>query len=176
MYYSSKQVIDLEPPVTTHEFQPVVKIETLDPLSEETKVSTEHSDRIVYLGKIDDTFYHFVPDDQVLADQPEKAEVTKLESLPEEAKNTLTLSGDYVAGLRYSEAAKNVPYPIDAYQERNQVALWQAISDISTVLAQLLEQTPLTIDTGPVNIALETIKKFKAQTGSINTKLEEVGL
>lgn len=176
MYYSSKQVIDLEPPVTTHEFQPIVKIETLDPLTEEPVVSTEHSDRIVYLGKIDDTFYHFVPDDQVLADQPEKAEVTKLESLPEETKNALTLSGDYVTGLRYSEALKNVPYSTDAYQERNQVALWQAISDISTVLAQILEQIPLTIDTGPVNIALETIKKFKAQTGSVNTKLEEVGL
>lgn len=176
MYYSSKQVIDLEPPVTTHEFQPIVKIETLDPLSEETKVSTAYSDRIRFLGKIDDTFYHYVPDDQVLAEQPEKAEVTKLETLPEEIKNTLTLSGDYVTNLRYGEAVKNVPYSIDAYQERNQVALWQAISDISTVLAQLLEQTPMTINSGSVNIALETIKKFKAQTGSVNTKLEEVGL
>lgn len=176
MYYSSKQVIDLEPPVTTHEFQPVVKIETLDPLSEETKVSTVYSDRIQFLGKIDNTFYHYVPDDQVLAEQPEKAEVTKLDSLPEEVKNTLTLSGDYATNLRYREAVKNVPYSIDAYQERNQVALWQAISDISTVLAQLLEQTPLTIDTGSVNAALETIKKFKTQTGSISIKLEEVGL
>lgn len=176
MYYSSKQVIDLEPPVTTHEFQPVVKIETLDPLSEETKVSTVYSDRIQFLGKVDDTFYHYVPDDQVLAEQPEKAEVTKLDSLPEGIKNTLTLSGDYATNLRYGEAVKNVPYSIDAYQERNQVALWQAISDISTVLAQLLEQTPLTIDSGSVNTALETIKKFKAQSGSINTKLEEVGL
>ena len=176
MYYSSKQVIDLEPPVTTHEFQPVVKIETLDPLTEEPVVSIEHSDRIVYLGKIGDTFYHYVPDDQVLAEQPEKAEVTKLESLPEETKNTLTLSGDYVTGLRYGEAVKNVPYSIDAYQERNQVAIWQAISDISTILAQLLEQTPLTSDTGAVSIALETIEKLKAQTGVTNTKLEEVGL
>lgn len=176
MYYSSKQVIDLEPPVTTHEFQPIVKIETLDPLSEETKVSTVYSDQIRFLGKIDDTFYHYVPDDQILAEQPEKAEVTKLETLPEEIKNTLTLSGDYVTNLRYGEAVKNVPYSIDAYQERNQVALWQAISDISTVLAQLLEQTPLAIDTGSVSIALETLKKLKAQSGSINTKLEEVGL
>lgn len=176
MYYSSKQVIDLEPPVTTHSFQPVVKIETLDPLSEETKVSTVYSDRIQFLGKIGDTFYHFVPDDQVLAEQPEKAEVTKLETLPEEVKTALTLSGEYTTNLRYGEAVKNVPYSIDAYQERNQVALWQAIFDISTVLAQLLEQTPMATDSGSVNVALETIKKFKAQSGAINTKLEEVGL
>ena len=176
MIYSSKQVINPIPPVTTYAFQPIIVVEEEGEDGIRSS-KTQYCEDIVFLGKIDDTYYHYVPDEVVLADQPQEAEVTKLDSLSPEIEQQLITNGNYAVNTRYSDAVQNVLPLGRVNEERNLVNVWQAISDISVILAQLLEQTPMKIDENSnVNIALNTIKKFKAKSDALQQQLQNIGL
>lgn len=167
MYYSSKVVTDKDPPVTTHRFQGIAKDATKRDLEQE----------IVELGVVNDIYYYFVPDGLELVDQPPKAEVTKLESLPVEVANELALDGDYANSIRYEAAVENVQYPMNVYEERNLANLWVTVMDINSVLAQLLEQSLVTLSRdGSMNTSLEMVKRLKAKTDKIASALSKVGL
>ena len=72
---------------------------------------------------------------------------------------------------------QNAIYVQDAYDERKQVAMWQAITDISDVMAQMLEQSAMIIpDNGKVNASLETIKRLRKQSNAVKEELSKVGL
>ena len=177
MYVSSKVVIDLVPPVTTHCFQPYGKPLGEEANEEQIKAQRELEEQVVELGVIDGTYYHFVPDGLELCDQPEKAEVTKLDSLPPEVESELILNGAYATNSRYSQAVQNVLSLTRANEERNLVNLWQAVSDISDVLAQLLEASLVTLSTeGSVNPALERLMALKKQSDNVKNALSKVGL
>ena len=176
MIYSSKKVINPTPPVTTSAFQPIIVVEEEGEDGIRSS-KTQYCDDIVFLGKIDDTYYHYVPDEVVLADQPQEAEVTKLDSLPSEIEQQLITNGDYAVNTRYSDAVQNVLPLGRVNEERNLVNVWQAISDISVILAQLLEQTPMKIaENSTASIALNTIKEFKAKSDALQQQLQKMGL
>lgn len=177
MYYSSKVVVDLQPPVTTHSFQPYGKPLAEDASPEQVDAQRKLEQQIKFLGKVNDTYYHYVPDGLELVDQPAKAEVTKLGVLPSEVETELALNGEYAKQARYKAALLNAIYVQDAYDERKQVAMWQAITDISDVLAQMLEQSAMTIsDDGKINTSLETIKRLRKQSNAVKAELSKVGL
>lgn len=177
MYYSSKVVVDLQPPVTTHSFQPYGKPLAEDATSEQVASQRKLEEQIKFLGKVNDVYYHYVPDELELVDQPAKAEVTKLGVLPSEVETELTLNGDYAKQARYSAAIGNLDRPYDIFHERNLVALWTAVADISDIIAQMLAQSPMEVSgEGSVNVALETIKRLKSQCDGVKSELSKVGL
>lgn len=177
MYYSSKVVVDLQPPVTTHSFQPYGKPLGQDASSEQVASQRKLEEQIKFLGVVNDVYYHYVPDELELVEQPEQAEVTKLGILPSEVEVELALNGEYVKQARYKAALQNAIYVQDAYDERKQVAMWQAITDISDVMAQMLEQSAMIIpDNGNVNTSLETIKRLRKQSNAVKEELSKVGL
>lgn len=177
MYVSSKVVIDLVPPVTTHCFQPYGKPLGEDATEEQVKAQRELEEQIVELGVVDGTYYHFVPDGLELCDQPEKAEVTKIGILPPEVESELVLNGSYATDTRYSHAVKNVLPLTRANEERNLVNLWQAVSDISDILGELFDVSAVAYGEGTqVNPALERLKALKKQSDNVKNALSKVGL
>lgn len=177
MYVSSKVVIDLVPPVTTHCFQPYGKPLGKDATEEQVKAQRELEEQVVELGVVDGTYYHFVPDGLELCDQPEKAEVTKIGILPHEVESELILNGSYATDSRYSQAVKNVLPLTRANEERNLVNLWQAISDITDILGELFDASAVTYGEGSsVNPALERLKALKKQSDNVKNALSKVGL
>lgn len=177
MYYSSKVVVDLQPPVTTHSFQPYGKPLGQDASPEQVASQRKLEEQIKFLGVVNDVYYHYVPDELELVEQPEKAEVAKLGILPSEVEVELALNGEYAKQARYKAALLNAIYVQDAYDERKQIAMWQAITDISDVLAQMLEQSAMTIsDDGKINTSLETIKRLRKQSNAVKEELSKVGL
>lgn len=177
MYYSSKVVVDLQPPVTTHSFQPYGKPLGQDASPEQVASQRKLEEQIKFLGTVDGLQYYFVPDDLELCDQPEQAEVTKLGVLDAEVEAELALNGDYAKQVRYATALQNCQYVTDAFDERKQVALWQAISDLSDIMLQFASAMPVTLDAGgKVNVALENLKRLKAQADAARNELAKVGL
>ena len=86
MYYSSKVVVDLQPPVTIHSFQPYGKPLAKDASPEHVASQRKLEEQIKFLGVVNGVYYHYVPDELELVEQPEKAEVTKLGILPSEVE------------------------------------------------------------------------------------------
>lgn len=174
MYYSSKVVVDLQPPVTTYCFQPHGK-----PLAdaEQAAAQRELEQQITFLGVVNDLYYYYVPDDLELVEQPEQAEVTKLGVLDAEVEAELALNGDYAKQVRYATALQNCQYVTDGFDERKQVAQWQAISDLSDIMLQFASAMTVTLDDGgKINVALENLKRLKAQADAARNKLAKVGL
>ena len=186
MYYSSKIVVDTNPPVTTHSFQGWGKTLPPEASSEQVETQRKLEEQIVYLGQVGELYYHSVPDGLELCEQPAKAEVTKLEFLPPEVESELTLNGDYAQQVRYASAITNLKYPYDVFHERNLAHIWMAIEDISSLLCDILEQSVMAIDTvdgsdrslaiPKVNPAIERLKKLKMQSDAVNQALAKVGL
>lgn len=177
MYYSSKVVVDLQPPVTTHSFQPYGKPLGQDASPEQVASQRKLEEQIKFLGVVNDVYYHYVPDELELVEQPERAEVTKLGILPPEVEVELALNGEYAKQVRYGSAVTNLERPYSIYHERNLAALWEAVTDISDVMAQMLEQSAMIIpDNGNVNASLETIKRLRKQSNAVKEELSKVGL
>lgn len=185
MYYSSKIVVDDDPPVTTHAFQGRGKPLPVSATAEQLVAARELEEQVVFLGEVGGLQYHFVPDALELCEQPPKAEVTKLESLPPEVESELTLNGDYAQTTRYLEAVRNLKQPYNVYHERNLVHIWSAITDISSILGGILEQSVMAVDAidgarslevSKVNSAIERLKKLKMQSDAVNHALAKVGL
>lgn len=186
MYYSSKIVVDKEPPVTTHAFQAVAKPLPPEATEEQHKQQQELVAKIKYLGSVDEVHYHFVPDELELVDQPPKAEVTKLQTLPSQIEDSLTLNGEYAQQVRYATSLTNLQRPYDVYLERNLVNVWMAIEDITSILSDVAEQVAIatvevdgddrTLGTPKFNPALERLKKLKKQSQIVKDELAKVGL
>lgn len=177
MYYSSKVVVKLEPPVTTYSFQAYGASLPDDASSEEREARRELESQIKFLGKIGDIYYHYVPDELELVEQPEQAEVTKLGVLEPDVEAELTLNGEYAKQVRYAAALQNCQYVTDGFDERKQVAQWQAISDLTDVMLMFAEAMPATLENGnKVNAALANLKRLKAQADAARDKLAKVGL
>lgn len=177
MIYSSKRVEDLNPPVQVYHFQPYIKVEELNLETEQIDTKVEFSRDIKFLGKINNLYYHYVPDNVTLAEQPEQAEVTKLDSVDPDILQQLTSNGEFAVNSRYVNAVQNL-LPLDkTYEERNLANIWQAISDISVVLSRLLEMMPMTAATDTAtNNALDTIKAFRAKSDALQQQLQKMGL
>lgn len=177
MYFSSKVVVDLTPPVTTHCFQPYGKPLGEDATEEQVKAQRELEEQIVELGVVDDVHYHFVPEGLELCDQPEKAEVTQIDVLLPEVESKLVLNGAYAINSRYIQAAKNILPLTHANEEHNFVNLWQAVSDISDILGELFNASAVAYGEGTkINPALERLKALKKQSDDVKTALSKVGL
>lgn len=177
MYYSSKVVVDLQPPVTTHSFQPYGKPLGQDASPEQVASQRKLEEQIKFLGVVNGVYYHYVPDDLELGEQPEQAEVTKLGVLDPEVEAELTLNGDYAKSVRYAAALANCQYVTDGFDERKQVAQWQAISDLTDVMLQFAEAMPAALDSdGKLNVALENLKRLKARSDKARSELAKVGL
>lgn len=186
MYYSSKIVVDKEPPVTTHAFQATPKPLPPEATEEQRKQQQELVDKIKYLGKVKELHYHFVPNELELVEQPPKAEVKKLETLPQDVDDALTLDGDYAQQVRYAASLNNLIRPYDVNTERNLVHVWQAIEDITSILTEIGEQVAMAtvevdgddrmLSTPKLNPALERLKRLKKQSDAVKEELAKVGL
>lgn len=177
MYYSSKTITTDVPPIATHCFQPYGKPLSADATEEQVKAQRELEAQIKFLGTVNDLEYYYVPDDLELVDQPEQAEVTKVGVLDPDVEAELTLNGEYAKQVRYAAALANCQYVTDGFDERKQVAQWQAISDLTDVMLQLAEAMPATLENGnKVNAALANLKRLKAQADAARDKLAKVGL
>lgn len=177
MYYSSKTITTDVPPIVTHCFQPYGKPLSADATEEQVKAQRELEAQIKFLGTVNDLEYYYVPDDLELVEQPEQAEVTKVGVLDPDVEAELTLNGEYAKQVRYAAALANCQYVTDGFDERKQVAQWQAISDLTDVMLQLAEAMPATLENGnKVNAALANLKRLKAQADAARDKLAKVGL
>lgn len=177
MYYSSKTVTTKVPPIVTHCFQPYGKPLPADAGEEQIKAQRELEAQITFLGVVNDLSYYYVPDDLELREQPEQAEVTKLGVLDPEVEAELALNGDYAKSVRYAATLANCQYVTDGFDERKQVAQWQAISDLTDVMLQFAEAMPAALDSdGKLNAALENLKRLKARSDKARSELAKVGL
>ena len=179
MIYSSKKVYTEQPPIQCFMFQALIDVEELDPITEETKTTPQHTDQITYFGKYNDLEYWGVPDNLTLSmsSQPEQAEVTAISEPDPELLEWLTSQSGYAKYLQICNYLDNV-HANSRTEEEEKATVYQQINDLATVLAQLLEQTPITTEEGNkgFNSAFNTIKKLKAQSDSINQKFKDVGL
>lgn len=186
MYYSSKVVVDTEPPVTTHAFQAVAKELPPEATEEQRKSQQDLINKIKFLGKVKEISYHFVPDKLELIEQPAKAEVIKLQSLPPEVEEELNMNGDYAQQVRYVSSISNLTAPYDVNHEKNLVHIWQTIEDLTSILSEVTEQIAMamvevdgddrTLGGFKFNPALERLKKLKKKSDAVKEELAKVGL
>lgn len=175
MYYSSKVVIEADTiPVVTHMFQGIGKNLPPEATPEDYENQRKLEEQITFLGQVDNINYHFVPDSLELVEQPKKAEVTKLATLPLDVETKLQLEGEYVQSCRFLTAAEQLSKANSTYYQLIQVK--QDITDLADILAQLLEAVPTTIASAKVNPALETLKRLKKSADSVKDKVSKVGL
>lgn len=174
MYYSSKLIVDSDTiPVITHMFQGKGKDLSPEATPEDYENQRKLEEQITFLGQVDGINYHFVPDSLELVEQPKKAEVTKLATLPPNVETKLQLDGDYVQACRLLAAAEQLNKANGTYYQLIQVR--QDITDLADVLAQILEMSPTTL-AQDVSPALETLKRLKKHADATSAKLSKVGL
>lgn len=179
MIYSSKKIYTEQPPIQCFMFQALIDVEELDPITEETKTTPQHTDQITYFGKYNDLEYWGVPDNLTLSmgSQPEQAEVTAISEPDPELLEWLTSQSGYAKYLQICNYSDNV-HANSRIEEEEKATLYQQINDVASVLAQILEQMPINIaeHNESFNSALSTVKKLKAQSDSMNQKFKDVGL
>lgn len=174
MYYSSKLIVDFDTiPVVTHMFQGRGKDLPLEATPEDIENQRKLEEQITFLGQVDGINYHFVPDSLELVEQPKKAEVTKLATLPPEVETKLQLDGDYVKACRLFAAAEQLNRANGTYYQLIQVR--QDITDLADVLAQMLEATPTTLAQN-ISPALATLKRLKKSADATSALISKVGL
>lgn len=174
MYYSSKLIVDSNTiPVVTHMFQGRGKDLPPESSQEDYENQRKLEEQITFLGQVDGINYHFVPDSLELVEQPIKAEVTKLATLPPDVETKLQLDGDYVQACRLLTAAEQLSRANSTYYQLIQVR--QDITDLADVMAQILEAEPASL-TQKVSPALETLKRLKKNADDTANKISKVGL
>ena len=180
MIYSSKRVYTDTPPIQCYGFQSIIEKQEINPETELVETKTESvPEQITYFGKFNGLEYWGVPNSLTLSlsSQPEQAEVTAIPEPDAELLYWLTSQSGYAKCLQIRNYLENV-HTKSRTEKEEKATIYQQINDVASVLAQILEQMPITVeaDNENFNLALNTVKKLKAQSDSMNQKFKDIGL
>lgn len=187
MFYSYTPVENPNDPYMPLQFIPrQVQVEgsSVDLIDDAATKSTHIPDEeaFTFLGYVQKdgttTGYYYVADGVQVVDQPTEINAQALDTLPSDVETELALNGEFANYQRFLGGISNMPIHTNYNDEHNYAELQAQINDLSTVLAAILEQMPMTtaLDSSSWLKALATLKRNQGINTGIQDKLTKVGL
>lgn len=184
MIYSYKEVIHLEPPVTTDTFNTSHAYEAMrSELGEEVSAEQEMKLRsaICILGEFEGRHYISIPDGVDIGPQNPACDVRKESDLSEAQKIALRKNLDHFKMMNELASRESLEHQsqMNYYVSKNIANVYTLIRDLNSVLAKIVEASPAIIsrDSDPnFSACLETIKELKAKSDKLNEQATKLGL
>lgn len=184
MIYSYKEIVHLEPPVTTDTFDTSHAYNAMRS-NVEGEVSAEKEmelrSAICTLGEFEGRHYISIPDGVDIGPQIPACDVRKEVDLSEAQKVALRKNLDHFKMMNELASRESIEHQsqMNCYVSKNIANLYTLIRDLNSVLAKMIEASPtlMSADSDPnFSASLETIKELKAKSDKLNDQASKLGL
>lgn len=184
MIYSYKEVVHLEPPVTTDTFDTshaynAMRSNVGGEVSAEKEMELRSA--ICTLGEFEGRYYISIPDGVDIGPQNPACDVRKESALSEAQKVALRKNLDHFKMMNELASRESIEHQehLSYYESKNIANLYTLIRDLNSVLAKMIEASPtlMSADSDPnFSASLETIKELKAKSDELNKQASKLGL
>ena len=184
MIYSYKEIVHLEPPVTTDTFNTSHAYEAMrSKLGENVSAEQELELRsaICTLGEYEGRHYISIPDGVDIGPQIPACDVRKENNLSEAQKIALRKNLDHFKMMNELASRESLEHQsqMNYYVSKNIANVYTLIRDLNSVLAKVIEASPaiMSRDSDPnFSASLETMKELKAKSDELNKQATDLGL